>query len=281
MYNVNLAGLDWLTMTSFEAGAYQRWVQYVNELTTEPTEAKRMQYLGVIAHHATGSAFVGTGTQRKMLHTMAQVSGMLAEDAFTRYQGAIYAGHFRVTRLDLQITVEYDRENWSQSALFATLREKHPKRSVSYAESQSGPAGSKLATVYFGSRTSDRIIRIYEKPGMGEDVFLRFEIEYKGARANETAQQIAGDRTLVDALLWHEILRLDVDELTALYDYVFDDTEPKNIRIVKESGNTKRWLLDTCLPALDRFLNDHNGTQHHDEVLAAFLRVLDEHARNH
>ena len=274
MYNLNVVNLDYLTLTTFTPDIASRMGDYVKDLRAVEGGKKRMQYVGYTGHHESGTAFVGSATQRKRQHHMLQVSGLLSENAFHVFERDIAGGLARITRLDLQLTVEYPRNDWSQAAVFATVRKNAPNRSVSYAESQSGPQGTKLATVYFGSRTSDRVTRLYEKMGMGDEVFLRFETEFKGKRCRAIGQELAKGLSRSENLLAAEILRFPHDGVQLVFiDFILD---PRDIKLEKASGNTKRWLLETVIPSLDRFLNDHDATET-TEVADLFFRVLVDH----
>lgn len=258
MFEVNRPALDYLTLTSFNPRAMRAMFEWHEAMTDNHKDAKRMQYVGRMAHDRYGSAFLGVAEQKSMTHSMLQVSGLLAETAWTEMKQFVLAGQCKVTRLDLQVTVDYPRDVWSQSDLADEIRAEMPNRSISYVESRSGPQKSKLATVYVGSRQSDRLYRIYEKLGMADEVLLRFEVEYKGQRAVATANALLADAT-IKGLLWHEVLLLpDVYNMRRIFGKVLE-TSPYAVRVVRDSGNTEEWLKTSVLPALDRYLNQHES----------------------
>ena len=274
MYALNSVSLDYVTITTFDGTASAAAGDFVETLRAVKGGKRRMQYVGMTGHHETGTAYCGTAMQRGKLHTMLQVSGLLAESAFLKLLRYVANGSARITRIDVQVTIPYGREDWSQAAVFETVRKAAPNRSVSFAESQSGPQGSKLGTVYFGSRTSDRVVRLYEKMGMGDDVYLRFEVEYKGARARAVGHDLAKGLGSTKNLLAYEILRFPHDGVQQQFWKHLED--PLEVKMISEAGNTKRWLLESVLPSLDRFLNDHDANQR-QEVADAFWRVLADH----
>lgn len=275
MYEVNAVSLDYLTLTTFHPIAVAAFWAWHQDIEHGRKDAKRMQYSGVVAHHETGSAFFGSAEQRGQAHTMLQVSGLLAESAWNALQETVHKTQARVTRIDIQVTVPYDRATWSQSGVFEEIRLNAPNRSVSFVESKSAPDGGKLSTVYYGSRTSDRVTRLYEKVGMGEDVFLRFETEYKGARARKLGYELAKGLGNAKNVLAAELAAFPCQSVRLLFlDYI---ENPRPVKVQRESGNTKKWLLTQVLPALDRFLNDHNSTQHADDVGQAFFDLLLDH----
>lgn len=274
MFEVNRVALDWLTLTTFDATAAQAFMLYVADLPHGHKEGKRMQYAGRFAAHELGTAFCGAADQRGKAHVLLQVSGALAHNAYNVLRPHIVNGRCRVTRIDVQVTIPYDRSDWSQAAVFGVVRRARPDRSVSFAESQSGPAGSKLATVYYGSRTSERVTRLYEKPGMGEEVFLRFETEYKGGLARSLGLALAKGHESARNALAAEIAAFPHTGVQNHFRAHMDN--PELVRSVSEAGNTKQWLLGQVLPALDRFLNDHDNA-HGQDVADAFWRLLADH----
>jgi len=272
MFYVNVVSLDYLTISTYNP-VIVGMARKVVAASAKRTDAdkKRMQYTGELFHNEEGTAFIGSGDQGGTEHHLIQVSGLMADTLFPIFAHPLKTGKAKCTRIDLQITVEYDRESWSQSDLFDVLRSRNPGRSVSYVESQSGPAGSKLATVYFGSRKSDRFLRIYEKMGLGEDVYLRFEVEYKGARANTVASWI--DEKGPKPILANEIARTGyklIADTFAIPGPVF------NPKLIKPEPQTLKWLREQVAPALDRVLNDHNVNS--DEIADLFRRILDDSA---
>lgn len=276
MYALNQPALDYLTLTTWNPiamGHVQTWIEN-REGSKVTLDAKRMQYTGALYATRDGSFFLGEAEQRGQPHFLMQCSGFLADDLLTVAGGMIVGGYVRVTRIDLQLTVEYDRGSWSQAALADAMRQ-NSDRSVSYVESKSGPQGSKLATVYFGSRKSDRFFRIYEKMGMGEDVHLRLEVEYKAPRALGVALALLNDPTIGE-ILADEVDRLpDVRGVRGLFLSPLGNPTAYPVKIVKQQPNTVKWLIEQVAPALDRVLNDHNIPT--DDVVQLFYRILQPH----
>lgn len=274
MFEVNKAQFDWLTVTSFDdkcGGAMYTWHMGVS---ANQKDSKRLQYQGTTAADRYGSSFFGEGHQRGRRHYMMQVSGSLAESAWTAVQAFTLGGMARVTRLDLQITVEYDRQDHSQEQLAADLRHESPNRSVSYIESRSGPQGTKLATVYYGSRTSERYCRIYEKLGMGDEVLLRFEMEFKGKVAKAVRNALL-QGTSPKAVLFGEYDRMpQVYGLARTFGKVLQ-TKPYYTRVVREPGGTEVWLKGKVATSLDRYLNSHEEDS--QAMAEHFLKVIEQH----
>jgi DNA relaxase NicK len=221
-------------------------------------------------HNEAGSIFFGTADQKNRPHYICQVSGLRANDAWNVYAPLAQGQLVRVTRLDPAVTVDLEGREWSQSHLFARLRRFSPTRSISYIESKSGPQGRKLATVYVGSRSSDRMIRIYEKVLGDDSIALRFEVEYKSARAAEVANLLLRSFRLGN-FLRAELDVLNDDPLTKLFCPVLRGAGKRPV--VKRTPNkTREWLMEQVRPALMRFLNEHGNEAH--ELRYAFLKVL-------
>jgi len=237
MFEVNVAQIDYLTLTSFCKTCQGKMYAWHKSICDDLKPSNRMQYEGTLSFDRYGTSFFGEGQQKNRTHAMLQVSGSLAESAFNACRTFVLKGRAKVTRLDLQVTVEYDRQTHSQSELAEDLRYLSPNRSVSYLESKSGPQGSKLATVYYGSRSSERFYRIYEKRGMGGEVLLRFEVEYKGKRAKAVCVALMGDAS-IKSILFGELARLpEVPALMELFG-----------RTLKTSHSTRELCVNQAEP---------------------------------
>jgi len=270
MFYLDQPGIDYLTCTTFNPVVFATVRKVVTETARHyDRDRRRLQYTGILGHHEQGSAYCGSGIQKNRDHYLVQISGLWADTLFPLVANHVATGKARCTRIDLQLTVNYDRDSWSQPDLADTLRHDNPRRSVSYLESASGPANSKLGTVYFGSRSSDRFVRVYEKMGLGEDVFLRFEAEFKSPRADVVCKAV--DEHGPWAVLGAEILRVDNADLMRMFDH-----DPNAVlvepQLIRPEPATLKWLRETVAPSLDRAINDHNIDT--AEVEHLFRRIL-------
>jgi len=268
--------IDWYTVTAWQDGVTNSWAYWDkvardNQLE-KSDEAKVMQYDGHYWVGGDGSYFLGTGQQKNQIHNMVRCSGNLSHSTFDRAVGKpVSNGWGKCTRLDIQITIP-EHDEYSAWELANALREKG--HNVGYIDSASGKGGSKLATIYIGSRNSSRMTRIYQKEGGSKsERFLRFETEFKGHRANIMAKSIAENRVEMCNYLAHEAQQLNsklIDFYFAEHLYHYD---PKSVKVrrVKATDSTAHWLLTKCLPALDKHVNSHDND---DEVLMAFWKTL-------
>lgn len=276
MFVVDTPHLDYLTLTTFHNPAAQAIADWIAaQAKREEIKQKRMQYEGTTFICEEGTCFVGVAEQSDgRWHALIQCSGMWADSVFAFAQRYIVRKMVRCTRIDVQVTIpHFQRHNQNHMEALAYMLRSQVDRPVSYHESFSGPASSKLSTVYVGSRKSDRFVRIYEKMGLGEDVFLRFEVEYKSPRAQVVAENLGADADRPGILLY-EIDRISAD---VLYDFRqrVDGAEAWNPIVVKPEPATAKWLRTQVAPALDRFLNDHNETET-EPIRTLFTRILSD-----
>jgi hypothetical protein len=125
---------------------------------------------------------------------------------------------------------------------------------------QHNSAGENIGeTAYIGSRTSETMLRIYDKAaqtGLNDQPWTRVEIELKNRQADAaawaiergnvemTAREMIGAFCSETGVQWYEAL-------------LSDKTAPK---IVEEPGrketNFERWIQEICLPAIERALRE-------------------------
>lgn len=274
--------VDWFTVTAWEDGVTNSWAWWHklaldNGLTKQEEESKIMQYDGHYWIGGDGSFFLGTGQQKNQIHNMVRASGQLSDAMFDRAAGTpVKNGWAKCTRLDIQITLPQPAD-WGQWRVMWEMK----KRGVNCwpIPSQSGKNGRELTTVYIGSRQSSRLTRLYQKEaGKDSDLYLRFETEFKGHRANIMAKSIADNRITMGDYLMHEVQQTGNEEINALFGTALSTYNPNSVKVrrVKSSSATQNWLLTKCLPALDKFINDHNND---DEVFMAFDKVISNKGR--
>lgn len=111
--------------------------------------------------------------------------------------------------------------------------------------------GKKGATVYIGSRESDRMLRIYDKgaeQGVDTD-WLRVEGEYKGKLAKVVAEQfLANPGTVVEDM--RNKLDLPLYALDIFLERLASGEHAKIKSPVKAKSDRERWLYEQVLPAL-------------------------------
>ena len=184
MLDTHVSLLDYLTITSFENTSnlfYMREAfQQENERNNYDHSTSRQQgYKGVMTKGAgAGSVFFGTiQLDDERDHYMLRCSGGAAERAFYVLPDNKDTG-IRCTRIDLQITIpidwDYSARRLRDSIESAKCLRQGPRPGLTLLENADG-----LDTIYIGSRSSGRLIRIYVKPTDHESC-LRLEVEFKG-----------------------------------------------------------------------------------------------------
>lgn len=265
---VNRVACDWVTLTTSERYVYNEFVQMVGESVDwkATSSQKRLQYSGI----GGDGFFYGVGIQDGSPHYMMILSGLLAGQLLPVWAGRQSARLCNCTRFDIQITIP---KNWKEREtsgigrdILARQREGTSRTGAALSVKMVVSDRANDDTVYLGSRTSDRFIRIYDKVSEGV-AYLRYELEVKG-------------RTV--ARLWDEYLTgasaLPVWLRGSIPDYartVFElhqviaaiganDTDRSWIETGTSDWETKKaWLNEQVRPALVRAAIEGNR----DEVL--------------
>jgi len=167
LFVVNSVAVDWLTVTSFGYNARRRFEAAMDDVMFRTKTGKVMQYVGQMY----ASGFCGQAEQGGRIHTMARVTGQLANEAFERV--VTYApSSTRYNRIDLQVTVSLP-DSYKARSLADYMKINGGRCKVSLIENGG------LDTVYIGARTSPKFWRIYIKEDSESKRWLRFEIELK------------------------------------------------------------------------------------------------------
>lgn len=237
--------LDWLTLTTYERTKAGRLYEYLRA-QGELEKSQRLQYVGGKSE----KGFFGEGKQEGRTHFLFQTSGEAADDA-----SELLSLDARTTRLDLQITIPvpggYSARALKDSLVAADVWPTGKRRNLTLVEGVRG-----LDTIYIGSRSSERYIRIYVKE-MSETRYLRLEVEYKGGMAYQAATQVRTGRRNellageIDALPQHDVLDAFLEAVGT------SDGERLSWEARGES-NTMKWLRKSVAPALERLLLDHS-----------------------
>lgn len=255
---INKAQIDWLTVTSFEMDLGWPLLESIYdelESSKQTLDAKRMQYLGKASHFENGDLFIGQAEQNGRFHLMLQCSGDVSEIVYEKLRYGLSEGWLRCRRIDLQITI-LQPEDWSQWRFFN--RVKRSGRIPGWHESHAQD-GTELATVYVGSRKSNKLLRVYQK--WAESLLLlRYEVEYKGRKAESIGKELARGNFEREQMLMFHVQQLGDNQLSAYIEPklagVIDPAEPK---AVQTEGNTIKWLKESVYPAFVRVINDHSA----------------------
>lgn len=168
--------------------------------------------------------------------------------------------HDRVTRLDIAVDMVTD----IRPTLFAKGKGEHGKfKSESVVVSESGE------TVYIGSKSSNRYLRVYRynEPHPRSNI-LRSEFVLRDDYGKQAAQQISMGVSLNEIIkgLYHSFGWTDLSDIITGKRVLLTST-PKEVH----QGKRERWLLTQVLPALREM-----GEGGNVEFFKYFQKLIDE-----
>lgn len=245
---VNKVALDYWRLTTFDFKKYQRlvWDVVPNDVSGE--RGGFQQYKGTQYAHI----FHGQGEQGGKTHYLIHVSGERTQELMNEL---IDNDDLRSTRIDVQLTLplpgDFDCRELTDALRFGVWP--GIERDVQLIDN----GGDDTVTV--GDRTSDRYIRIYVK----EKGWLRFEVEFKGDRAQRAALLISdGKQTAMCGIVLSELNRLPNAPYLDLFrtHIVSRGCEELGVLVkVKSTDGLKRmkWLR-SLLPTIRRMMRDHD-----------------------
>lgn len=260
---INKVQIDWITGTTFDA---ELWRDTVKQLQGHVNESPRPDNRGGYRGSSGESIWYGQGTQQEQEHFMIVASGAGSPAAFPDI-----ASRLKVTRLDIQVTIELP--DWYKSrALVDTLRYgKWPGRRRVIPMREDGKGGT---TVYIGSPTSDKMIRIYVK---GE-YYLRYEIQYRRGYAEDAARHcLIGGQNAMSAILATELTKLPPHPVFERFGEFCKGTQVVAAYKANPEMVARLKWLSTLLPGLQRMANDHD---YGDTVRGWFHDIIENSKRN-
>lgn len=235
---------DWLTLTS--------WIYApLNEIFANACggdevieQVKRMQYTGRLSPHC----YLGSGEIKGKVNNMLQATGFMGDVVLMGMPELCDVCNCR--RIDLQITID------SKITMFdIAARMNKRKRTVGFRESKG------LATVYIGSFSSDKLIRIYQKKAG----VVRFEVMYKGYKSGPIMHALIASgnpRNLMGDYLKYELLALNDTIVEGQFAPVLAArTATKTPKVVRADKATEKWLQDVVMPVLFKYANAHDSNE--------------------
>lgn len=131
------------------------------------------------------------------------------------------------------------------------------------------------ATLYLGTRSSMRFLRIYNKGAqLGEDrPHLRIELETKKSVATSINNEVAvrsDSRPIINRMI------LEYADFYALeaYQSALQDHDAQIPRIPRKMTDTYRWLLDVVAPLLARYVYEHPQQNVEQAFMASYSLAL-------
>lgn len=268
-------GVDWLTLTTYSLEAFNE-LYYIHASTRDQTGIKEKgsfrNYRGVMF----GGALWASGKQGQAMHYLVKASGARAHDLAVSLAACLSWESFRASRIDLQVTVPGILDGLSvKRSTESIIASRHvgrpPKITAILGETD---------TVYIGSRSSERMVRIYQKPAShdGTPARVRFEVELKGDLSAIALRDIMTGRVrIADRLAWewnrlpvdraHECLQGITSELAACKSV--EPTPPP----VRPLPKTMNWLETVVDASIRKLASDHDCHQPVLELLYSWLSL--------
>lgn len=266
--------VDYIRFTSKRL--MNEWKKYLISLAREEGavayNSQFLQYLGLaFKSKEGGEVFYGEYMDDSGDYSLIQASGTISDTVrpWATFNKKKWAA--RCTRIDIQATIAQP-EGWSQWELMTRMRERG--RNVTFVPSIDKETKLELATVYIGSRYSDRVTRIYQKLTAGNELLLRFETEYKTPRSERVADMLSRNEDKMTEYLLHELQTTKDKKLQAAFGHVFTNVKPDAGRFARVKSNLEKrekWLLEGVLPAFTAYINDHNAS---GDVARLFLEAI-------
>jgi len=248
---INQPRLDYLTITSYRDEIYVASSELAAKFDSHERKSLGNYEGWYVELPSLGSAFVGWGSQRNMAHNLIQLHGNTAHAALQWVRDNFLYPEDKCNRMDIQITC-IEPDYFEPFELAARLND--AGRTVNFLKNARG------ATVYIGSRSSERFCRVYQKQDAEGKKLLRLEAEMSGQRSNEHMRilsQGVGDVMIGLVAALRKYAEMDGVLSGTFLDHLNGDTKP--IHLKSANRKTEDWLRRVVAPALAKYCNDHNS----------------------
>jgi len=254
---VGRVAVDWVTLTTYDRTVYDGLLSLTESYIDYNTSVsqKRMQYAGVGGQ----GFFFGKGKQRGDDHYMIVLSGIQAAVLAPVLAVSMFARLASCTRIDVQLTLPAREGACKTGTLGYEIRKRliegvgrvGKRPSVTVWDNESG-AGD---TIYIGSRSSDKFVRIYDKFGDGIQ-FMRYEGEFKRDIADRIWTEFIRDETALSNWLSSTIIQ-PIRELPEFEEMVevIESRKTSDVWVEvepRDNERTLRWLRQQVTPAAVR-----------------------------
>lgn len=182
-YSLITVGLDWITAVGKGLDATNKLAKIAHLASFEDTGERQREYDRWGAH-----GYLGWRTKHVRFGTRHDGAVLQLVSGFAdMYKGLIYSGGFKVTRIDLQVTMSggilTDSYTLSLYRDLTAASQSNNQRKYSLIVDTLGGD-----TLYVGSRSSEQCGRIYDKfaQSKGREEYkgaYRYEVEFKGDKA--------------------------------------------------------------------------------------------------
>lgn len=262
-----MAHIDYLRVGTWDLRQYTLLASQLMLWRTGWKAGSFLQYSG----HKNDGLFFGTGKQGKKSHYIFQVSGGLAQTVLDDPTIAVLLSNdaWYCTRIDIQRTNPLP-EWWNVRDIADSLRQ--DSVNCSFVESDTG------TTLYIGSRTSEKFIRIYTK--QLDKAYLRFEYEIKGDLARAIYRNIYQTVSTTPTAVFNGlVVQQRIPQYVKSY-YLDRETESIDIRATEHAQDQQKrldWLL-SLEDTIRMMMADHDigaKTRTFVNLLATYGSTLD------
>jgi hypothetical protein len=271
LLSLNITKCDYITLTSFNPAFFDECKRFLENRYDVFQEMHKMQYYGKEFSGVMGRAYLGVGLQKGNRHYILQIGGEMA-DASLHWCSRLMGHDATCKRFDAQMTV-LQPDGWSQWNLLKRLHAKGHDPRIH------GTEKSGLQTIYIGARKeSARYTRIYQKKSV-QGILLRLEVEMKEGRAAEFGRMLHSRHDGVGDAMEAEILKASkLDNKMGKLFSTHIEKQSKPIQVKSLNGNTLKWLEETCLPALEMYINSHDS-ENVGRILDRMCAIIERYER--
>lgn len=284
---VGRVACDFLTITTFHTEQYQ----LVRDALWPILASEKWQY-GTMRGYETAytkALIFGEGRQNGEPHYIISINGLEAAralDALTTLTG-FKIDAWKATRLDVQLTERTERQ-----VRLSMIAQSYGDGELGEFEGRGRPsvwaiAGSDGDTLYIGKGTSDKMLRIYEKPVLingRREVLDRYEVQLRRGRANGLFRRLLKYRGRVDytsatGFMRYEYERLPVGmQVTIAFAEYVDGTGAADVAPVQadpEPDAKVKWLL-SCESTIQHLMSapGYNGRRVREMVLRVLVLAV-------
>lgn len=177
----------------------------------------------------------------------------------------------KVTRLDLAIDAQ--NEGIDILEIYSSESKGESKGTAQTVNLITGNDGS--ATMYVGSRVSDKFARLYDKAKQTKQAgdWKRLEIELKGDAAKQYGRALLNlENTSIASVAWNIAEKMFYTD-AGNYPVFGMDTHTVSMPKIEKKTNTEKWLLEQIIPAIEKFVRQHPESNVYDLLIDALINA--------
>lgn len=178
----------------------------------------------------------------------------------------------KVTRLDIAIDARDCEIDIAE--VYKAAQDAKSQGSVQSINLISGVDGG--ATLYLGSRQSDKFARLYDKGVQTKDGgdWKRLELELKGDVAKQYARVIAMTDSSIASFVWSIASKMFMTE-AGNYPTLGAHSDLVSMPKIEKVTDTEKWLCTQIIPVIEKYVRRHPESTVYDELIAALIRARD------